>query len=184
MTGCSGYLGDARSMRPEALRSEPGWVAVHDVPVVRQTGEHDCGAAALAMVLAHYQPDLVAGARLLAEGNQRISAQQIRDRARELGFVAYVVKGEPSDLLFELERGRPVIVGMAKPNIQGLVAHYEVVIGINSSSERVATIDPAEGVRQTSVGGFVTEWQGSGRVLIVIMPVSASAPRSFASHSD
>lgn len=167
--GCSGYVGSSRSIRPEELRSAPGWTAVHDVPLIQQVAEHDCGAAALAMVLAHYRPELAESAMALGADNQRLSAKEMRDHARTLGFSAFVVEGAPSDLVFELEHGRPVIVGMAKPSIEGRVAHYEVVIGINATEQLIATLDPAEGFRQNSFEGFLDEWHGAGRVLIVIV---------------
>lgn len=72
--------------------------------------------------------------------------------------------------MHELEQGRPVIVGVAKPTTQDAVAHYEVVVGMHRASRRVATYDPAAGVRQNTFGGFLTEWQAAGRVLLVIMP--------------
>lgn len=166
---CNGYTGDGRSIRPEALRREPGWLALDDMALIAQHAERDCGAAALAMVVARYRPDAVASAMALGDDGRRVSAVEIRDRARVLGFRAYVVEGEPKDLWFELEHGRPVIVGMAKPTVGGHVAHYEVVIGIHPESRRIATLDPSLGWRQTSYEGFLQEWQGSGRVLIVIV---------------
>lgn len=168
--GCSGYIGSARSIRPDELHTSD-WTAVGDVHLIRQQAEHDCGAAALAMVLAHYQPDLSTAAVELAESGERLSAVDLRDYARAHGFSAFVMEGSPKDLLFELRHGRPVIVGMAKPTIEGRVAHYEVVVGINSSDRMIATLDPAEGYRQNSYEGFVAEWQHAGRVLIVVIPV-------------
>ncbi len=169
LSGCSGYTGDSRSIRPEALRQEPGWVAVHDVALIAQRGDHDCGAAALAMVVAHYDAQRAPRAVALGANDHRVSALEMRDRARNLGFHAFVVEGDPKDLLYELQHGRPVIVGMAKPTVTGHVAHYEVVVGIHPRTRRIATLDPAQGWRQTSYESFFEEWQGSGRVLLVIM---------------
>ena len=59
---------------------------------------------------------------------------------------------------------------MAKPTVQGAVSHFEVVIGIHPESRRIATFDPAAGWRQNSLLDFMTEWQATGRVLLVVMP--------------
>jgi ABC-type bacteriocin/lantibiotic exporter with double-glycine peptidase domain len=168
--GCVGYTGSARSIDPQALRSEPGWEVAADVPLIEQRNENDCGAAALAMVVAHYRPALRDEVVALGDDNQRLSSLEMRDHARRLGFTAFVVEGDLRDLLFELRQGRPVIVGMAKPTLEGHVAHYEVVIGMHMETERIATLDPSVGWQQDSFTGFLSEWQGSGRALLVIVP--------------
>jgi ABC-type bacteriocin/lantibiotic exporter with double-glycine peptidase domain len=155
------------------LDSERGWLAVSHVPLVRQHGEHDCGAAALAMVIERYRPDLKRDAFFRAPANQRVSAEQLRDHARALGFEAFVVQGTADDLVHELRAGRPVVVGVAKPTVQGPVAHYQVLVGMHAASQRVALLDPAEGWRQNSFAGFLREWQASGNVLLVVIPREA-----------
>ena len=77
-----------------------------------------------------------------------------------------MVEGSPDDLVFELKNHRPVIVGVAKPTIKDAVAHYEVVVGMHGDSQRIATLDPAAGLRQNTFTGFLSEWQGAGRVLL------------------
>jgi hypothetical protein len=79
----------------------------------------------------------------------------------------------------ELQNGRPVIVGMAKPTaLQHAVSHFEVVVGMNAGSHRVATFDPAAGWRQNSLIDFMTEWQSTGRVLLVVMPPPADEDKT------
>ena len=88
---------------------------------------------------------------------------------------AFVIEGEVEDLVHELEAGRPAIVGTAKPTITGEhVAHYEVVVGVHAASQRIATLDPAAGLRQNSYSGFFEEWLPTGRVLLVVLPVGGS----------
>jgi hypothetical protein len=50
-SACATYTGTGQALTPASLKSEPGWIAVDDVPLVKQTSEYDCGPAALAMVL-------------------------------------------------------------------------------------------------------------------------------------
>ena len=114
---------------------------------------------------------------------QRVSVSQLRDLARQYGLEAYVVEGKAEDLVYELSHGRPMIVGVAKPTVQDAVAHYEVIVGMNKHSQRVATLDPAEGLRQNSFTGFLTEWQATGRVLLLIIPKRSSVSQSGGSPS-
>lgn len=171
------YTGSATTLKPSALDQEPGWVRVDGVPELHQKHELDCGPTALAMVLGYHGS--VSKEALLAElpEEQRSVVTQLRDVARKHGFDSFVVEGKPEDLVYELKHGRPVIVGVAKPTVQNAVAHYEVVVGMHRDSQRIATIDPAVGLRQNSFQGFLTEWQGAGRVLLVVIPKKTkSAP--------
>ena len=167
-------MGSATTLSPEKLQNEPGWVAVHGVKPLRQKDDHDCGPTALHMVLDYWQPDRANEPLPELPLDRQASAAELRDAARRRGLSAFVVEGEPEDLVHELEAGRPVIVGVAKPTAQDAVAHYEVVVGMHRGSRRVATYDPAEGVRQNSFGGFLMEWQAAGRVLLVVMPKQSS----------
>jgi ABC-type bacteriocin/lantibiotic exporter with double-glycine peptidase domain len=168
------YTGQARSLQLEERKREAGWVAVEGVPLLRQSEEHDCGPTALSMVLAFWKP----GSEPLTAANDRqVSVGELRDWAKERGFSAYVVAGTPEDLVYELKQGRPVIVGTAKPTVKGALSHYEVVIGMHRDSQRVATLDPAAGYRQNSFTGFLTEWEATGRVLLVIVPPGAASPQ-------
>ncbi len=167
---CSAYMGGATTLPQKDLQDEPGWVAVRGVQPLRQKDDHDCGPTALSMVLNYWQPERANEGLATLPLDRQASAGELRDAAKQRGLAAYVVEGEPDDLVHELEQGRPVIVGVAKPTTQDAVAHYEVVVGMHRASRRVATYDPAAGIRQNTFGGFLTEWQAAGRVLLVIMP--------------
>jgi ABC-type bacteriocin/lantibiotic exporter with double-glycine peptidase domain len=173
--GCVGYTGSARALTPNAWRYERGWIAVDDVPVLRQHAEHDCGPTALAMVLAYWRKPSPPDAWSLLLGNQRASAAELRDYARARGLSAFVVKGTLEDIAHELKQKRPVIVGVAKPSTNGAVAHYEVVVGLHPQTQRIATLDPAVGWRQNSLVGFMKEWMPTGCVLLVLLPAGRAS---------
>lgn len=169
--GCAnlGYAGAARDLAPDALRSEPGWLAVRGVPFVRQHGEHDCGSAALEMIERYWRPDR----RPLGgdDSERRTSAAELRERARRQGLDAFVIAGGFDDIHHELARQRPLIAGLAKPTtLEGRVAHFEVIVAINLEARRIATLDPARGLRQNTLEGFAHEWVAAGRLLIVALP--------------
>jgi ABC-type bacteriocin/lantibiotic exporter with double-glycine peptidase domain len=176
-SACNLYAGQATTLKPTELKQDPGWVRVEGVPELSQKHELDCGPTALAMVLSFYAKEQGGASKdkVLSElpADQRINVTQLRDVARKHGFNSFVMEGKPEDLVYELSHGRPVIVGVAKPTVKDAVAHYQVIIGLHRESQRVALIDPDGGLRQNTFGGFLTEWQGAGRVLLVVIPKGA-----------
>jgi ABC-type bacteriocin/lantibiotic exporter with double-glycine peptidase domain len=175
-SACNVYSGSAKTLHSNALQQEAGWVFVDGVPELHQEHELDCGPTALAMVLGYYAA--VDPKRVLSElpVAQRSSVSELRDLAKRHGFNAFVVEGKPDDLVYELRNHRPVIVGVAKPTVGGkAVAHYEVVVGMHRESQRIATLDPAVGLRQNTFSGFLSEWQAASRVLLIVIPKAKSA---------
>jgi predicted double-glycine peptidase len=170
------YTGSARTVssgRVAELARDPSWRVARDVPFVAQRTDRDCGPAALAMALSRYgvTPESLANAEELAQGNVRAGA--LRDAARARGVQAYVVSATFADLNTQLERGRPVLVGLAKPMaLTGgkALAHYEVVIGMSKKQKRIVSLDPAVGVREYSLEGFAREWVPTRRLAIVFLP--------------
>jgi len=168
------YSGSAQTIPASsmtALARDPDWEIVSDVPFVRQQTAHDCGPAALAMVLAHFRVP-PAGAPALAGGDVR--AGTLRDVARSHGLDAYVVSGTFADLFAQVGRGRPVVVGLAKPMAftgGRALAHYEVVIGVNRARRLILSLDPAMGLRENTLEGFAREWAPTQQVTIVFLGV-------------
>lgn len=175
-SGC--YTGSAHGVAgfPDVDR-EPGWVLVRGVPFVHQESEADCGAAAMAMALSYWgQPATLAAiiaARPPHDGG--IAAGELRDLARARGLQAFLVPGTFVDLDTQLRRGRPVVVGLAKP-IAGnrALQHYEVVIGLNRAERRVLTWDPAQGLRENSLEGFAREWIPAHQLALILFPRTAA----------
>ncbi|HXT99779.1 MAG TPA: cysteine peptidase family C39 domain-containing protein [Polyangia bacterium] len=154
-----------------ALARDPAWQIVPDVPFVAQQAARDCGPAALAMVLAHFRvtPETPLPPEL-AGGDVRAGA--LRDAARSRGLDAYVVEGTLGDLFTQVGRGRPVIVGLAKPMaLTGgrALAHYEVIVGVNRSQRLILSLDPAMGLRENTLEGFAREWAPTKQVTIVFL---------------
>jgi predicted double-glycine peptidase len=189
-SGCASYRGSARDVSQPEVAAEAGWTRIADVPLVRQKGIKDCGAAALSMVLSFWErgqaPDSTASSApsaraeidqaLRREIGEGLSAGDLRDYARRRGHSAFVFQGSFDDLKHELAAGRPVIVGVHKPMSSGeALAHYEVLIGMHRGRQRVLTLDPARGLRENDVRGFAAEWESAGRVTLVIMPKEAPA---------
>lgn len=172
VAGCaSGYTGEARDFAPGRLTAEPGWVSVRGVPVEQQVEEADCGAAAIAMVVAYWtggDPRAIA-ASLRPAPERGIAAGRLRDVARGRGLAAFIVRGELADLERELVAGRPVVVGLVKPyGRKKVLTHYEVVVGLNRRKKLVVTLDPAAGWRSNELAAFLREWDPSKRLALVV----------------
>jgi predicted double-glycine peptidase len=170
-SACATYTGTATALTPSTLKSEPGWIAVDDVPLVRQTSEYDCGPAALAMVLGYHADASTSAKDAVGKVEERrYAAGELRDRARKAGYSAFVIEGTLEDIKHELANGRPIIAGMAKPTAKGRVSHYEVIVGLHVATRRIATLDPALGARENSLEGFVHEWVPTGQLLLIVLP--------------
>ena len=157
VAGC--YAGSARDVSRHELSNQVGWVVVDGVPFVRQESDRDCGAAALAMLLARWgrlvkEGELVAA--LAPERGHGIAAGRLRDLARQKGLHAFLVAGDFRDLEREIGAQRPVLVGVVQRYGAKGIAHYEVVIGMNRAARRILTLDPARGLREDGFEGFAT----------------------------
>jgi hypothetical protein len=81
------------------------------------------------------------------------------------------------DILYELEHGRPAIVGLGKAvSNERALSHYEVVVGYESDKQLVLLLDPARGWQIDTLRGFSTEWSRSKGVTIVTF-LPESEPR-------
>lgn len=168
----------ARAHAEKTWPGEAGWIAVDDMQFQAQHAEHDCGPTALTMVLDHFCAEPSEPAAAFA-GDRRVTAGELRDRARTLGFDAFVIAGTFQDIEHELSRNRPVIVGVAKPRPKDkAIAHYEVVVGIQPKKNRIAVLDPAAGLRETTFAGFLEQWTPTKHLLLVMLPTPSSAPCS------
>jgi ABC-type bacteriocin/lantibiotic exporter with double-glycine peptidase domain len=168
---CTTYRGTAHDVSPARLASEPGWILVHDVPYVQQQTEFECGAAAISMVVSYWtqqQPQAIA-AHFRPVGERGIAAGTLRDYARGQGLASYLIAGTFEDIVRELEAGRPVLVGLSKPQAKNRVLdHYEVVVGLHRDRKLIVTLDPSEGWRENTLEGFAREWYTAGYVTLIV----------------
>lgn len=186
LAAASCYAGEAHDVSPRraaALEADPAWKFVRGVPFIPQREDSDCGPAALAMVLSHFgvKTSLAEVAGLSPPDKVGVRAGGLRDVARAKGMEAFVVEGNFNDLVDQLSRDRPVLVGLAKPITGGrALAHYEVVVGIDRTDKKIVTLDPSRGFRENSLEGFAKEWVPTGRVTLIVFP---RAPPAAATSS-
>jgi predicted double-glycine peptidase len=177
--GCISYRGSAQSVTPSAVRADAGWKRIEHLPPVHQAGAKDCGAAALSSVMEYWRRPPIApalqraniDAALRSRADQGLSAGALRDYARKQGFRAFVFNGELKDLQHEIDAGRPVIVGVHKQlSTKEFLSHYEVVVGFHPVEQRVLLFDPARGLTENRLSGFLEEWQRAGKTTLVVAP--------------
>jgi hypothetical protein len=100
-----------------------------------------------------------------------VAAGALRDEARRHGLQAFLIRGEVDDLFREVGWNRPVLVGLIQRyNDNRAYAHYEVVVGINPRSQQLLLLDPGNGMREDAMKSFSEEWEGAGRLTLVIGP--------------
>ncbi|MBC8133786.1 MAG: hypothetical protein H7X95_12450 [Deltaproteobacteria bacterium] len=169
--GC--YHGSARDASRSDLTRERGWIMVQGIELVRHTTTHECGAAALSMMLQRSAApvsvnEILRGVSM--DPSKGIAAGALRDFASHKGLRAFLFKGEMSDLVKEVSLNRPALVGLVQRYGDRAFPHYEVVAGVNPTSKRLLLLDPARGLREDSFDGFAVEWEGAGRLVLVIVP--------------
>jgi ABC-type bacteriocin/lantibiotic exporter with double-glycine peptidase domain len=169
--GCSAYRTTAKEAQPSRLVREGNWVVVPRFPLVLQPGTKDCGAAALSSVVRYWgraaTPEAIEG--FTGHSNERLRAGDLERFARASGLSSYVFYGTMTDVVYELQRGRPVIVGLGKViEPKKALAHYEVVVGYEPKKKLVLLLDPGRGWQVDTFEGFGREWAASKGVTVVV----------------
>ncbi|MBI3855199.1 MAG: hypothetical protein HY293_05860 [Planctomycetes bacterium] len=171
LCGC-GYMGHARPWDPGSAAD--GFEILQGLDPILQYGSEGCGPAALAMLLRHIAP----GSEIDPPPGERgsgVTARELRDFARARSYDTHLIQGSISDLVDQIRKDRPVIVGLMKPYRTGKVPHFEVVAGIHAAGNLIATIDPALGWTLNSLEGFLEEWEPTGRLLLIVAADAAEA---------
>jgi ABC-type bacteriocin/lantibiotic exporter with double-glycine peptidase domain len=145
---------------------------------VPQSGDADCGPAALAMTLARWGAHPSSSAwpprPVEAPGRGGVTAGALRDEARRAGFQSYVFEGTFQDLAAEIGAGRPVVVGLVRLERGVRTPHFAVVVGYEPRRGRWLVADPALGVQDVAAGAFGAEWGRAGWVTLVVVPDEAT----------
>ncbi len=180
LTGCVSFPSTARPVEPAAISRDRGWIATGPVTPIRQQAARDCGPAALAMVARFWgRPIALHDATVVAEarsGGRGARLGALRDLARRRGLTAFAIRADRATLVHELERGRPVVVGLLRARGDRRLSHFEVVVGFHPARREVATIDPAGGLGIRQWRELAAEWNPAGRPALVVL--GPSGPRS------
>lgn len=169
--GCTTYKTTAKEAQPSRLVQDGSWVMVPRFPLVLQSGTKDCGAAALSAVVDYWGVPASPTAIEASTGSsdERLRAGDLERFARASGLSSFVFFGTMNDVIYEVQRGRPLIVGLGKViERKKALAHYEVVVGYEPKKRLVLLLDPGRGWQVDTFEGFAREWAMSKGVTVVV----------------
>jgi ABC-type bacteriocin/lantibiotic exporter with double-glycine peptidase domain len=178
--GPPGTQAAAPSRRSAPARSAASPGVLLDVPFVKQREKNGCGVASLSMVMQYWARQQ--GRAPSARAGQRAIEQALDPRARGIantalegylrasGYRTFAFSGRWGDLRENLEKGRPLIVGLGPEGKKGPL-HYVVVAGIDWEHDFVFLNDPAERkLFRVDRGRFEREWQVTGNWTLLAVP--------------
>jgi hypothetical protein len=148
---------------------EGDWVVVPRVILYPQRGDTDCGPAALATVLSRWGVPPADAWRAPPEG-RGVTAGELRDVARHLGFRSFVFEGSFDDLDFEIASARPIVVGLVRNVDEKRWSHFAVIVGREAGGARWLLADPSQGVQVLGREALQRQWSASGFVTLVLEP--------------
>lgn len=151
-----------------------------DVPFVAQP-KNGCGAASIAMVMEYWQRDRAAAhasradvamiqRALYSKDAKGIFASAMERYFAEAGYRTFAIHGRWSDLRENLEKGRPLIVGLA-PEGPHDPLHYVVVAGMDWEHDWVFVNDPAQRkLMKMGRADFERQWAVTGDWTLLAVP--------------
>lgn len=170
---CSAVRSEAHHA-PTASVAARRWVGPAHVPIVIETNAASRDLAALHAVFsfwgrsARFAASMV-DAALLGEPAEPLLAGDVARLARAAGLTAVAFHGTLEDVVYELQAGRPVIVGVIDTKDPTERRHFEVVVACDPSARRLRSFDPARGVVERSYSGFQDEWQAAQQLTLVMI---------------
>lgn len=131
LNGCALILPQTSDLHDKLPEGLPERVEMKDVPFFPQE-DYQCGPAALATALAHFQPGVTADQlvdQVYLPARQGSLQVEMLAAARRNGMVAYALAPKFEDVLREVAGGLPVIVLQDYGVWPVSVWHYAVVVG-------------------------------------------------------
>lgn len=118
--------------------------------VVRQNGSMDCGVCCLLSVIRHYGGNLPIEylREMTATDRNGVSAYNLVHTAQEIGFSAYGVRGELTDIS---SLDLPIISHVI---LNKNLKHFVVIYKIDNIKRKVMIMDPAKGKRILTFAEF------------------------------
>lgn len=173
------------SLQPAARVPSSEAVALEGVPLA-QFGAQDCGAASLSAVLAYWGHNVPTDEldRTLPKAKKGgVLLLDMLLAARDLGFAAELIFGEPTTLRDSVEAGRPLILMLRVFDSIGAsrdLYHYVIVDGVDSKGDLVRIQYGDGAARWVSLARLSRSWEDTDFATLVIQP-GEEGPRVEAS---
>jgi predicted double-glycine peptidase len=158
--------------------SAPG--VILDVPFIAQP-KNGCGAASIAMVIEYWERGGAAAhsdranvqviqRALYSKRAKGIFASAMEQYLDQAGYRTFAIRGNWSDLRENLEKGRPLIVGLA-PQGPHDPLHYVVMAGIDWQNDWVFVNEPAQRkLLKMGRAQFEKQWAVTGNWTLLAVP--------------
>lgn len=169
LSGCA----SGPTLNPERLANlSSQQQRLEQVPFYPQR-DYQCGPATLAMVLeASGQPASVDTLipQVFVPGRKGSVQPEMLSTVRRHGRIPFVIPGDVSSLLIELDAGHPVAVmqNLSLPAFP--MWHYAVVIGYDLPKQQLTLHSGTSRARQMAFDRFDTTWARSDRWAFVTLP--------------
>lgn len=156
------------TLRPSLLadriqQAQPAAVELKNVPHFPYQGRQ-CGPAALASVLiasgVQVSPEELSG-KVYLPGRKGSLQPEIMAACRRYGRLPYRIAPELSDIIGELQHGRPVLVLTNLALAIYPVWHYSVVIGYDLDRDRLLLRSGDNPREKVPAGVFLRTWKGA-----------------------
>lgn len=162
-----------------AARADSAPGVMLDVPFVAQP-KNGCGAASIAMVMQYWMRGAAAHSdradvatiqrALYSKDAKGIFASAMQRYFAQAGYRTFAIHGRWSDLRENLEKGRPLIVGLA-PEGPHDPLHYVVVAGMDWGHNWVFVNDPAQRkLLKMERADFEKQWTVTGDWTLLALP--------------
>jgi hypothetical protein len=167
VSGCSAARSEAHVAVAPAR-----WVGPARVPIVTDASAVSRDLAALYAVFSFWGRSVHAAVAAVGsafpEPTEPLLAGDVERLARAAGLTAVAFHGTLEDVVYELQAGRPVIVGVTGASDRADRRHFEVVVACDQNARRLRSFDPARGVVERSYSGFQDEWQAAQQLTLVM----------------
>lgn len=150
-----------------------------DVPKIQQTNPAECGLATTSILTGYYgrayDPKVIEAMKVEAVETKAISAMTLQNSLEESGYEVHIFKGKidatTTGLYHHIDRGRPLVVMIAKNGAKLDLTHYVLVTGYDPDTNQIVLQDPQFGQQVWAESEFQKIWERTKFFTLLATPV-------------